>query len=342
MIPKTPFVLALLLLGAAPGMLRADWSQVTALDLPVTKLSPNPNKARAAMKQRFEAQIAANETFLQDYPKDPHAYESQVRLAVAQARLASLEADTRAVDAALLRLIELEKQAPDESQRAEAKFRRISLQWQNLGADPDQRRDRAVTTARNFAAEFPQDRRAPRLLAEAAGLCDNHPESKRPLVEQALTLSKDETLTARLRDDLRRLDQLGQPVELTFTDLAGRTVSLSQYRGKVVALVFWAAESAPSLLWMRDFAAYTAEVPALQVVGVSLDQDKLDLEAAMKALRIDWPTAFDGKGWQNDVARRFGVNALPTLWLIDRQGRLQALNSRDNYAFRIKELLLKN
>jgi peroxiredoxin len=344
MIPKCfPILLTLLVAESLP--LHADWSQVTALDLPVTRLSPNAANAKAAMRERFEAQITANKAFQKDFPDDPHAYDSKVRLAVAQARLGALEEDPRVVDEALSRLIALEKEAPEESQRAEAMFRRISLQWLNLGGDPDQRRDRAVTSARTFASAFPEDRRAPRLLAEAASLCDNHPEQKRPLVEQALAMKgtlPDEALTARLRDDLKRLDQLGKPVDLTFAGPAGKTVDLSHYKGRVVALVFWAAESAPSLLWMRDFTAYASGVPGLKVIGVSLDQDRADLDAAVKTLRIDWPVAFDGKGWQGGIARRFGINSLPTLWLIDKQGCLQTLNARDNYELRINELLRKN
>ena len=327
------------ILVTGPNSLRADWAQVTALDLPSVKLSPNPIKAKASMKERFENQIAVNQAFLKESPEDPHAYESKVRLAVAQARLGSLEQNQQVVDAALSKLMTLEKQAPEPTQRAEAMFRRISLQWQNLGSDPDQRRERAVTSARIFAAEFPQDRRAARLLAEAAYLCDNHPELKRPLVEEALLISKDETLTQRLQDDIRRLDQLGKPVTLNFQALDGHTADLSKYRGQVVALVFWAAESAPSLLWIKDFATYSSEIPGLKVIGVSLDQDRADLAAAVQTLKIDWPVAFDGKGWQNSIARKFGINSLPTLWLIDKQGRLQTLNARDNYQFRIKELL---
>lgn len=322
--------------------LHADWASVTALDLPVTKLSPNPLKAKAAMKERFDSQITVNQAFLKDFPDDPHAYESKLRLAVAQARLASLEQNQQAVDTALAHLITLEKQAPDEEQRAEAMFRRISLQWQNLGDDPDKRRERATTSARNFAIEFPQDRRAARLLAEAASLCDNHPEQKKPLIEQALVLSKDESLTQRLKDDMKRLDQLGNPVSLSFQAMDGKSVDLSQYHGQVVAIVFWAADSAPCLLWMGDFASYASNTPGLKIIGVSLDRDKADLDAAMNAMKISWPTAFDGKGWQNGIARQFGINALPTLWLLDKQGRLQALNARDNYQFTINELLRKH
>jgi len=336
------FFLSVLMTLIGTSLLHADWTAVTALDLPVTNLSPNPLKAKAAMRERFEAQIAVNEAFLRDFPGDPHVYDSKLRLAVAEARLGSLEQDPRVVDAALLKLIALEKQAPDESQRAEAMFRRISLQWQNLGSDPDKRREKAVNSAREFTAEFPQDRRSARLLAEAATLCDNHPEEKRPLVEQALSLSRDASLTLRLQDDMKRLDQLGKPVTLSFRSVNGEKIDLSSYRGHVVAVVFWAAESAPSLLWMKDFATYAATVPGLDVVGVSLDQDRSDLDSAIKTLNITWPVDYDGNGWKNSVARQFGINALPTLWLLDKEGKLQYLNARDNYQFTINELLRRN
>ena len=47
-------------------------------------------------------------------------------------------------------------------------------------------------------------------------------------------------------------------------------------------------------------------------------------------------------GWKNAIARNFGINALPTLWLIDKKGRLAFLNARDSYEHRVRELMLKN
>ena len=349
MIPYRRVLLLLIALLNLPilqiGTLHADWSHVTDLDQPVTRLSPDPRKAKLAMKAHFEAQIAANEAFLKESkeikasPKDPHAYESKVRLAVAQAKFASLDGNPAAVTEALEKLKTLEKQAPDDSQRAETMFRRLSLQWQNLGDTADQRRENATSYARLFASEFPQDRRAPRLLAEAAALCDNHPEVKAKLIEQALTLSREESLTWRLQDDRKRLDQLGKPVDLRFTTMEGETFDLSKEKGHVFALIFWSAESAPSLVWMQYFLRYASEVPSLKVVTISLGRDRADLRSAMQSLNVTWPTYFDGKGWDNTIARRLGINTIPTLWLIDRKGCLQALNARDDYQLKISGLL---
>jgi Thioredoxin-like len=337
----TPRLLAVLLLIPL-GALRADWSQITDLDHPVTRLSPDAKKAAQEMKARFEAQIAANEAFLKEFQKSPHAYESNVRLAVAKAKLASLEQNGPAVKTQIDRLKELERQAPDDSQRAETMFRRISLEWQNLGDTREQRHQNATALAGKFATEFPRDRRAPRLLAEAAAFSDNNPEEKSKLIDLALSLSKEEPLTLRLKDDRKRLDQLGKPVELKFKDTDGVDFDMTRERGHVVALVFWSAESAPCLVWMRYFATYAADVPALKVVSVSLDHDRIDLKSAMQALSINWPTSFEGMGWNDPIARRFGINTLPTVWLIDKRGCLQSLNARDDYELKIKTLLLQN
>jgi hypothetical protein len=318
----------------------SGWSDVTALDQPLPRLSPDPSKAKATLKARLEAQREATSSFLRNSPASPHSYEAKVRIALAEARIASLDGNAPSVNEALRKLISLEKEAPDDGQAAETMFRRISLQWQNLGDTPDLRRENAITCAKLFADRFPGDRRAPRLLAEAASLCDNHPEEKERLIEAALALSKEEALTLRLKDDRKRIDFLGKPVDLKFRGVGGESFDSAALRGRVVAIVFWSAESAPSLVWMEYFLKFASSVPELSVATISLDRDEADLKAAMRSLPMTWPTYYDGKGWTNALARRFGINAIPTLWLLDRKGCLRALNARDNYEIRIRELLL--
>lgn len=333
--------LLVLMLPALVTPLIADWARVTSLDMPVTQLSPNPSKAKGVMEKHFLAQIAANEAFLSESPDDPNAWEARVRLASAQGRLASLRADREGVHRVIAALKKLEREVPDDSLKAEAMFRRISLQWQDLGTTPDVRRENAVANARTFASAFPKDRRSPRLLAEAASLCNNHPGEKKKLLEEAAALHPDDSISQRLADERKQLDQLGKPVELSFTSVDGTKVDLGNNRGQVTALVFWSAESAPSLVWMKYFAKFAVDQPGLRVVTVSLDRNKADLIAAMHSLNIAWPTAFDGKGWENGIARKFGINTLPTIFLINRKGILSYLNARDSYEHRIKELLLQ-
>jgi hypothetical protein len=331
--------IALLAMLTMMGSLKADWENVTSLDVPVAT-SSNQAKVREALIARFNSQIRANKTFLSQFPGDPHEWESRIRLASAEGRLASVQAYKEGVRKAALRLRELERSVPDEKLRAEAMFRRITLQWQDLGDTPDMRRENARALAVNFAQSFPQDRRAARLLAEAADLSNYHPEDKKKILDLAVSLCSEESLLQRLHDDQLQLAYLGKPVNLQFTATDGTKVDLPEERGRVTAVVFWSAESPPSLVWLGYFAKYANTVPSLRVVTVSLDSSRDDFDAAMKSLHLNWPTAFDGQGWQNEIARKYGINTLPTLWLVDKKGTLAYLNARDSYQLRISELLL--
>ena len=333
------FVAAFLALLPMAQGLRADWANVTALDAPVA-LSRDQAKARETMVVRLNAQIEANEAFLRQSPEDSHAWESRIRLASAEGRLASLQKDKAGVQNAVAKLRELERSVPDTKLRAEAMFRRITLQWQDLGDTPDTRRENSRALAMQFSQAYPQDRRSARLLAEASDLSNYHPEEKKKLVELALSLCTEESLLQRLKDDQLQLSQLGRPVDLRFTATDGTKVDLGEERGKVTAVIFWSAESAPSLVWMGYFAKYADGVPGLRVVTVSVDRNRADLDAAMHSLHLLWPTAFDGQGWQNAIARKYGINTLPTLWLIDMKGNLSFLNARENYQLKINELFL--
>jgi hypothetical protein len=44
---------------------------------------------------------------------------------------------------------------------------------------------------------------------------------------------------------------------------------------------------------------------------------------------MTWPQFFDGKGWENEMAKRFKIQTVPTMWLLDREGKLIDANPRE-------------
>ena len=58
----------------------------------------------------------------------------------------------------------------------------------------------------------------------------------------------------------------------------------------------------------------------------------------MKSRALTWPVAFDGKGWESPLVRGLGINALPTVWLLDARGRLRSLNALENTVAQIRQL----
>jgi thiol-disulfide isomerase/thioredoxin len=65
-----------------------------------------------------------------------------------------------------------------------------------------------------------------------------------------------------------------------------------------------------------------------EIVGISLDQDKAALEKFIAENKMTWPQFFDGKGWDNELAKRFNIQSVPTMWLLDREGKLADPNPR--------------
>ena len=58
------------------------------------------------------------------------------------------------------------------------------------------------------------------------------------------------------------------------------------------------------------------------VIGISLDKDAQALSNFVARKLIPWPQYFDGQGWGNEFATKYGVRAIPEMWLIDQRGDL--------------------
>ncbi len=333
--------LAALVPAARAGTADEDWAVVVEFDKGPPNLPASRDEALRLARTHFERQRQALRAFLAAHPDDPRALDARIRLTSIRAALGEMEKKPAEVQAALQELYALEKSpATPRNRLPDVAFRRISLQMQTLSGPPDKMREAIVTAARNYAARFPDDKRSPRLLVEAATQCDDDPRTMRELLQSAQALSREPALNARIADDMRRLEALNRPVAAKFTTTAGRTVDLAALRGQVVVLVFWAAESPPSLIWMQDFRRTMMNLPqdGVKTYVISLDTDRAALDEAIRTFDLPWPVQFDGKGWENAVARPLGINAIPTVWIIDRRGNLRTLNARESYEVWIRRL----
>jgi peroxiredoxin len=118
----------------------------------------------------------------------------------------------------------------------------------------------------------------------------------------------------------------------TQNDVNDKPVSLTDFRGKYVLLDFWASWCGPCRVenpnLVKAYQQYKDK--NFTVLGVSLDQPgkKEAWLAAIKADGLDWTQVTDLKFWNNDVAKQYGIRAIPQNFLIDPNGKIVAKNLR--------------
>ena len=111
--------------------------------------------------------------------------------------------------------------------------------------------------------------------------------------------------------------------EFARKDLAGKSVDLKNFRGKVVLLNFWATWCVPCQLEMPTFAAWQREYgpDGLQVIGISMDDDATAVVGLAAKLKLNYPILMGDA----NLGREYGgVLGLPLTYLIDRDGVVRA------------------
>ena len=132
-----------------------------------------------------------------------------------------------------------------------------------------------------------------------------------------------------------------KPLELKFTAVDGREVDVSKLQGKVVLIDFWATWCGPCVAELPNvLKAYKELHPkGFEIVGISLDSDKAELAAFVKEKGMEWPQYFDGKGWQNEISGKYGINSIPAMWLLNKKGMVVSTDAREGLAEQVAKLL---
>lgn len=132
----------------------------------------------------------------------------------------------------------------------------------------------------------------------------------------------------------RQLRLVGGEIELEGALLSGEPLNWDDYRGKVVLVDFWATWCGPCVAELPNvLQAYERyHDQGFEVLGISLDDDREALVQFIAAHEIPWPVMFESapltQGWSHPMAVKYGVQAIPTAILVDREGRVVTLSAR--------------
>jgi thiol-disulfide isomerase/thioredoxin len=217
----------------------------------------------------------------------------------------------------------------------EARSLYLMLDW---GDTSEEARFNAVEKAVLADSSVSENERARMLEQMSQSL---PPEKVRPFLDEVVAGQGSKEFKGAAQELLGKMKALGQPMALQFTAVDGRPVDLTQFKGKVVLIDFWATWCGPCRGEIPDvkktYEKYHSK--GFEIVGISLDQDKSTLTNFVAENKMDWPQFFDGQGWGNKYARQYDVNAIPAMWLVDKKGILRDMNAREDLSGNVEKLL---
>ncbi len=287
--------------------------------------------------------IVSLSAFLADYPWSPHAGEA--RFSRAQMRLYSLkDGQEKNPDLAPiekdLRVVMADPAAPASTKDVAA----ILLLQAKARHGSSEDLDRELTAYEKANPGKPVPREILPLLVEK--LAKANPEKTQKLqarLEVELTAFRARQAEENAKAEAAMRKWLHQPLDLRFTAVDGSQIDLQKMHGKVVLVDFWATWCGPCMQEVPNVVATYKKYHdrGFEIVGISFDQDKGALLKTIGDKGMTWPQYFDGKGFGNEFGQRFGIRGIPTMWLVDKDGRLVDANGRDGLEGKVAKLLGK-
>jgi thiol-disulfide isomerase/thioredoxin len=158
----------------------------------------------------------------------------------------------------------------------------------------------------------------------------DNPAKGQELMDQLKSDFPDSKAAARLkRQEVVEKLQANLKTGLVFPDfeekdLNGKPLSIANQKGKVVLLDFWATWCGPCVAELPNvLETYEKHhSKGFEIIGISLDQDRAKLTSFLEKRKMTWPQYFDGKGWENKLAQKYGIQSIPATFLLDGEGKI--------------------
>lgn len=125
--------------------------------------------------------------------------------------------------------------------------------------------------------------------------------------------------------------------------VTNKQVDLKALRGKAVLIDFWATWCGPCVAELPNVKeAYKKyKDQGFEIISISLDRDKSKCKSFVERENMNWLHICDGKGWGAALAKQFGVNSIPQMYVLGRDGKVVAKGVRGEQLAKAIEDALK-
>lgn len=310
-----------------PPEVRKLFDELSVLD----RNQPGPTSTRAALGQYYVARANLLARLARSVT-DPVEQEQWTRQ---WADTLAIGAETGSHPQGLQQLIQMEtnlrKASPKSALLPQLAYRR-------LRADYSVRLSKATTEQRpevqkwwlaelqQFTTDFPAAETTPDAMLDLGNTHEftgNVAEARKWYT--ALSQSFPASISGqRGTGAMNRLDLLGKSVSISGPAVGGGNINLAAYRGRVVLVLYWATWCKPCLEELPQIKALYKENRAngFEILGVNLDATSDGVEAYLQQHQINWPQIHEAGGLESPPGRQFGIFTLPTMFLIDKTGKV--------------------
>jgi thiol-disulfide isomerase/thioredoxin len=284
--------------------------------------------------EAFEAKRAAiAKAFCEKFPNDPAVSEMMQDRWMSLLRLGEVSTVMAEMDQAMAN-------HPDADAKAGILFMRAVVM---LNTDPD----KLPAAIDEFIKAAPNDERGAELLLSER---ENDPDKRIAIFRRIVQLYPTSEYAKTAEGQIRQIEGIGKPFELTFTDaISGKEISVQkELKGKIVVIDFWATWCGPCVGQMPENKELYSEYKdkGVEFIGVSLDQPEAD--GGLKALKdfvaqngITWPQYYQGKAWDSDFSSGWGVREIPCVFVVDEEGKLYTVDGEGKLADLIPTMLAR-
>ena len=121
-----------------------------------------------------------------------------------------------------------------------------------------------------------------------------------------------------------KMPHVTPPLAIQLKDAFGDTVSLSDYRGKIIFLNFWATWCPTCVVEMPSMEKLHRQFKNqdFAMIAINMQESATQVKSFFEKMRLSFTTLLDSGG---EVAAGLAVNALPTTYFLDKEGRIMGV-----------------